>query len=239
MDPATVPMTSRRLLVINPNTNAAVTERVRRAAQACAPAGTALDVVNPELGPFAVETPQDRAAAVPHVLEVISRAAGNYDGYILACFDDIAIAEARRALSAPVISMAEAGIRAAAAHHDRFDVVTTVEAAVPTIAALVQTYGMGERCRVRATGIGVSETAAMTERSEAALAAAIAASRASGSGAIVLGSGAYAGRRQQLSDTFAMPFVDGLEAAIYYCGAAAPTTSVDPAAAFGILQGRS
>ena len=209
--------TSRRLLVINPNTNAAVTERVRRAAKAFAQAGTVLDVVNPELGPLAIETPQDRAAAVPHVLELINRAAGAYDGYILACFDDIAIAEARRALSAPVISMAEAGIRAAAVHHARFDVVTTVKSAVPTIAALVQAYGMSERCTVRATGIGVSETAAMTQRAEAALTSTVGASQASGSGAVVLGSGAYAGRRLQLSDAFSMPFVDGLEAAIDYC----------------------
>ncbi|KKB12228.1 Asp/Glu racemase [Devosia geojensis] len=221
MDRANHPMTSRRLLVINPNTNAAMTERVRRAAEACAPAGTALDVVNPKLGPFAIETPQDRAAAVPHVLELIGRAAGAYDGFILACFDDIAIAEARLALAAPVISMAEAGIRAAAVRHANFDVVTTVEAAVPTIAALVQTYGMSGRCSVRATGIGVSETAAMTERAEAALAAMVEASRASGSGAVVLGSGAYAGRRQQLTQAFAIPFIDGLEAALDYCETAA------------------
>ena len=98
---------------------------------------------------------------------------------------------------------------------------------------------MGERCRVRATGVGVSETATMTAGSEAALAAAITASRQSGAGAIVLGSGAYAGRRQQLSDTFAMPFVDGLEAAIHYCEAASLTTNVDPTAVFGKRQGRS
>lgn len=238
MDQGVRARTSRRLLVINPNTNAAVTERVRRAVEACASASTALDVVNPKLGPFAIETPQDRAAAVPNVLELIGRASGTYDGYILACFDDIAIAEARRAQSAPVISMAEAGIRAAAANFARFDVVTTVQAAVPTIAALVQDYGMGERCTVRATGIGVSETAAMTERAEAALASAIAASRASGSGAIVLGSGAYAGRRQQLSDAFAMPFVDGLEAALAYCQTADPTTAPHPLAAFGIPPAR-
>lgn len=217
MDRSAQHMASRRLLVINPNTNVAVTERVRRAAEACAAPGTAMDVVNPKRGPFAIETPQDRAAAVPHVLELIDQAGAGYDGYILACFDDIAIAEARSSLSVPVISMAEAGIRAAAAQHARFDVVTTVEAAVPTIAALVSAYGMSDRCTVRATGIGVSETAAMTDRAEAALASVVAASRASGSGAIVLGSGAYAGRRQELTETLAIPFIDGLEAALDYC----------------------
>lgn len=223
MDRPVHPLTSRRLLVINPNTNAAVTERVRRAAEACAIPGTAMDVVNPNRGPFAIETTEDRAAAVPHVLDLIGRAGGAYDGYILACFDDIAIAEARSTQSAPVISMAEAGIRAAAAHHARFDIVTTVETAVPTIAALVRVYGMSDRCTVRATGIGVSETAAMTERAETALASVVAVSRASGSGAIVLGSGAYSGRRQELTETLAIPFIDGLEAALDYCENAAFT----------------
>ena len=217
MDRPFDPPTSRRLLVINPNTNTAVTERVRQATRAWALPGTALEVVNPRQGPFAIETPQDRAAAVPHVLNLIGGATGPYDGYILACFDDIAIAEARQALTVPVISMAEAGIRAAAARYARFDVITTVEAAVPTIAGLIEAYGMADRCTVRSTGIGVSETAAMTERAEAALSAAVAASRASGSSAVVLGSGAYAGRRQQLSAAFAMPFIDGLEAALRYC----------------------
>lgn len=211
------PMTGRKLLVINPNTNAAVTERVRRAAQNCVAPGTVLDVVNPRRGPFAIETPEDRAAAVPHVLDLVGREAGGYDGYILACFDDIAIAELRQVLSVPVISMAEAGIRAAAAQHARFDVITTVDAALPTIKALVANYGFGDRCVVRATGIGVSETAAMTERAEAALAETTSACRKYGSGAIVLGSGAFAGRRQQLSNTFAVPFIDGLEAALAHC----------------------
>lgn len=221
MSSATNPMTGRRLLVINPNTNAAVTERVRAAVEVSASPGTTLDVVNPQHGPFAIETPEDRAAAVPHVLDLIHKSGGAYDGFILACFDDIAIAEARRALAVPVISMAEAGIRAAAAFHARFDVVTTVQTAVPTIAALVAGYGMGDRCTVRATGIGVSETAAMTDRAEAAFAVTVGACFKAGSGAIVLGSGAYAGRSQNLSHAFSMPFIDGLEAALAYCENAA------------------
>ena len=215
--PATA-ATGRRLLVVNPNTNGAVTAQVRLAAGACAVPGTRLDVVNPPQGPLAIETPADRAAALPHVLELIDRL-DHYDGYVLACFDDIAVAEARCMLPVPVISMAEAGIRAAAAAHPRFDVVTTVAAAVPTITALVAAYGMAGRCRVVATGIGVSETAAATAGAEAALAAAITASVEAGAGAIVLGSGAYAGRRQQLSQVFGVPFIDGLEAAIAYCEA--------------------
>lgn len=210
--------TGKRLLVINPNTNAAVTQRVRRAAEDCAQAGTRLDVVNPEHGPLAIESVEDRAAAAPHVLELIRRSDG-YDGYVLACFDDIAVAEARDFVAAPVISMAEAGVRAAASHHSRFDVVTTVTSAVPTIEMLVASYGMGSRCRVHATGIGVSDTAAATVSAEAALEARVNSSLRSGAQAIVLGSGAYAGRKFELSQRFGVPIIDGLEAAVAFCEA--------------------
>lgn len=210
--------TRRRLLVINPNTNAAVTSRVRQAAEACAQAGTGLDVVNPQRGPFAIESAADRAAAVPQVLQLI-RQAPAYDGYVLACFDDIAVSEARDLVAAPVISMAEAGVRVAGSEHARFDVVTTVASAVPTIQALLAAYGMAQRCRVRATGIGVSETAAGTRSAEAALEATVLSSLDAGAEALVLGSGAYAGRKSELSRLFGVPFIDGLEAAIAFCEA--------------------
>jgi len=68
----------------------------------------------------------------------------------------------------------------------------------------------------------------MNEWAETALAAAIASSRQDGSEAIVMGSGGYAGRRQQISHALAMPFIDGREAALLSCETAAfnqsPTT---------------
>lgn len=206
-----------KLLVINPNTNPAVTLRVQSAGEACATPGTRLDVVNPERGPFAIETSVDRAAAVPLVLDLIGHSPYDYDGYVMACFDDIAVAEARLALTVPVISMAEAAIRLAAEKYRRFAVITTVNAAVPTIRRLVEAYGLGDRCSFHATGIGVSETVAGTAAAEKALLATVELCRQDGADAIVLGSGAFAGRRQELSELFGMPVIDGLEAAIAFC----------------------
>lgn len=208
--------TGRRLLVINPNTNPEVTRRALSAAQAFANSDVHVDAVNPGLGPFAIETPDDRAAAVPEVLSII-RSRSYYDGYVLACFDDIAIQDARRLVPAPVISMAEAGIRKAAALLNRFAVVTTVDAAVPTIQALTDSYGMAGRHSVLATRIGVAETAIRSDRAEAALSQTILrAQRQFHAEGILLGSGAYAGRSLELERRFGLPFIDGLQAAIEY-----------------------
>lgn len=210
-------VTAKRLLVINPNTNPDVTEQIRRAARAFVAPGTLLDAVNPRRGPFAIETPADCAVATSEVLALI-RATSAYDGYVLACFDDIAIAKARRLVSEPVISMAEAGVRNAAADHERFAVITTVEAAVPTIQRLADSYGMAGRHIVLATGIGVTETAERTVRAEKALSNAVFRCRDEfGAEAILLGSGAYAGRSEELGRLFDIPFIDGLQAAVSYC----------------------
>lgn len=206
-----------RLLIINPNTNGAVTRSIREHALSITPPGVITEVTNPAQGAYAIETTQDKAAATQHVLTLLKqRKAEGFDGYIMACFDDIAIAEARALTQAPVISLAEAGIRYAAASGGHFTVVTTFDEAVPTIEALSAAYGLSERCRVVATGIGVSDTAAQTERAEARLHEAILEAIRLNSSAIVLGSGAFAGRAQALQKRYGIEIKDGFAEALDY-----------------------
>lgn len=210
------PVSVRRLLVINPNTNSDVTARIRRVVQETTSPELVTDVVNPERGPFAIETADDKAWAIPNVLAIIrARRHEGFDGYVLACFDDIAVAEARRLVPVPVVSMSEAGFRGAHASGGPFSVVTTVEEAVPTIRGLAARYGMARHCTVRAAGIGVAEASAQTERAEARLYATIARTiREDGARAILLGSGAFAGRARALQAAFGIPFFDGLTEAL-------------------------
>jgi allantoin racemase len=206
----------RRLLVINPNTNGAVTAQIRRAALAVAPPATEIDVVNPEHGPFAIETPRDRAEAVPNVVSLIEARKGEgFDGYVLACFDDIGVEEARKLVPVPVVSMFGAGVAKVLETGDRFAIITTVQSAVAGIERLAAAYGATHLCTVRAAGVGVAETAARTPLAETRLAAcierAITEDRAA---AIVLGSGALTGRANALAKRFGIPFIDGLAEAI-------------------------
>jgi allantoin racemase len=206
----------RRLLIINPNTNAAVTGRVRLAAEQIASAGTEMVVVNPEDGPFSIESIADRDAAVPQILSLIrSSLADPFDGYVLACFDDIALSEARSIVRAPVVGTCEAGIAAARTVAHRFSVVTTVHSAVPTIHGLLDRYGVSDICTVRAAGIGVAEAAGNGSEVEARIADSIrAAITKDGAEAILLGSGGLTGRAFALSKAFSIPVIDGVVAAI-------------------------
>lgn len=206
-----------RILIINPNTNSTVTQSIRELVLRITPPGVITEVTSPAQGPYAIETEQDKAAATQHVLALVEkRKAEGFSGYIMACFDDIAIAETRQLTQAPVISLAEAGIRYAAASGGRFTVITTFVEAVPTIEALSATYGLSKRCRVVATGLGVADTAAQTEHAEARLHDAIQTAIQLDAQAIVLGSGAFAGRAKALQARYRITVIDGFEEALGY-----------------------
>lgn len=204
----------RRLLVINPNSNAGVTRRIAEHVLAGLPEANSVEVVNPETGPFSIETPADRACAVPIVLDLIRERPG-YDGYVLACFDDLAVEEARGIVDAPVVSMAQAAIEAAAGTGRRYTVVTTVGDQVPAIEGLLAKYDASGLGTVRACRIGVAEAAARTGRAESLLDGQIrAAVGEDGAGLVVLGSGAYAGRASDFGKKYGVHFIEGLPIAI-------------------------
>jgi len=205
-----------RLLVINPNSNATVTARIRQAAEDVVARQTRVTVVNPVDGPYSIEMPDDRVQAVPRIMELIrDGAVEGYDAYVLACFDDMALTEARALVDVPVVGAFEAGIAAIRTVAARFSIVTTVHSAVPGILDLLNDYGAAGLCTVRAAGIGVAAAAGEEEFAEKKITQCIrAAIEEDGADAILLGSGALAGRAASYRRVFPVPVVDPVVAAV-------------------------
>ena len=114
-----------RLLVINPNTTASMTEKIAQAARAAAAPGTEIVATNPREGPASIEGYYDEALCVPGVLEIVRKAQG-VDGVVIACFDDTGLDAVRCLTAAPVIGIGEAGFHFAAMLSNKFSVVTTL-----------------------------------------------------------------------------------------------------------------
>ena len=72
-----------RLLVINPNSTASMTEKIGIAARGAASAGTEIVAVNPAGGPVSIEGYYDEALSVPGLLHVIQTTPG-FDAVIIA-----------------------------------------------------------------------------------------------------------------------------------------------------------
>lgn len=212
----------QRILVINPNSNAAITAQISALADCMRGPGIEASVVNLPGAPIAIQSPADRALAEPLAIARIKTAvAEGFGAVALACFDDIAVG-ARGMVSVPIIDAVDASLTLARACARRFTVVTTFEAAVPQIRRLVFRHGLEEVCTVRAAGVGVSAAAELAPETLARIRAAMAAATdQDGAEAIILGSGALAGRSAILSHGCGVPVIDSIEAAIRLAAASA------------------
>jgi len=144
-----------RLLIVNPNTTASMTEKAAIAARAVARPGTEIIATNPKDGPASIQGFHDVAMCLPGLLAEVSRF-DDIDAVIIACFDDTGLDAARCAVDVPVLGIGEAAFHAASMLSCRFSVVTTLARSVPGIEANLVRYGLMARCTgVRASDIPV------------------------------------------------------------------------------------
>lgn len=205
---------TRQILIINPNSNQEVTKRIQKTADRILESDCKALVLHPSQSPNAIETLAHRKIAEPLALDLLSQHQG-YDGYVMACFDDIAIKASRRFLKVPVVDTVEASINLARLYESKFTIVTTVEAMVPGICSLIHSLGASHQCTVRAAGIGVAEAAAGEPNTLQKIDETIIKARnIDGAKVIILGSGGLAGHADRLTKLHGIPVIDSIEAAI-------------------------
>ena len=120
-----------KIAVINPNSTASMTEKIRAAAAGAAFAGTEVMASNPPDSPASIEGHFDEAACLPGLLREIRRAdAAGVDGFVVACFDDPGLGACREVVAGPVVGICEAAMHFASVIAASFSVVTTLPRAV-------------------------------------------------------------------------------------------------------------
>lgn len=157
-----------KILVINPNTTASMTEHLRRTLEPLKGPDTELTVVNPEHGPVSIESAYDEAFAIPPTLELVCRAeAEGYDAVVLACFSDPGLEAAREMLSIPVVGIEEATLHVASMLGHRFTILTARCQRVPSKIEHVVARGLESRlASVRPLELSVLEMDAEPERTK-------------------------------------------------------------------------
>ena len=206
-----------KLLIINANTTASMTDKIGAAAREVAAAGTEIIAVTPEHGPVSVEGYYDEAFSVPAVLmEVGKGEALGVDAHILACFDDTGLEAARALATAPVIGIGEAAFHMASLLAHRFSVITTLSRSIAAIETNLMKYGLDRRCaKVRAAEVPVlaleDPASDARARIDAEIRRALTEDNAE---AIVLGCAGMADLAQALSKTHGVPVLDGVACAV-------------------------
>ncbi|EJT05064.1 aspartate/glutamate racemase family protein [Rhizobium sp. CCGE 510] len=205
-----------RILIVNPNTTASMTEKAATAARAVAASGTEIIAATSRMGPVSIEGHYDGALAIPGLLtELKERQSTGYDAAVIACFDDTGLEAARSFADVPILGLCESAVATAGFLAQRFTVVTTLERSRVLIDNLVRRYGMGDRAKVRACDIPVLEL-------EDAASGAIGKLRAEieralledGAEAIVLGCAGMTDLARELQAIYGVPVVDGVAAAV-------------------------
>lgn len=205
-----------RILVVNPNTTASMTETIAASARLAASAGTEIMAVTSTMGPASIEGYYDEALAIPGLLEAIAE--GERKGAhaaVIACFDDTGLDAARAMASIPVLGICKTALSLAAFVAQRFTIVTTLERSRVPVESLVRRYGMTTRCNVRAANIPVLSLedpgSGAAERLRDEIRLALEQDRAE---AIVLGCAGMADMARELQVEFGVPVIDGVSAAV-------------------------
>ena len=162
-----------KILIVNPNTTASMTETIGAAARAVAAPGTEISAVTSAMGPVSIEGYYDEAFAVPGLIQALMNAP-DADAAIVACFDDTGLDAARTAAPFPVVGICEAALVTAGQIAKRIAIVTTLPRSIVPLEELVRRYGFAERARVTACDVAVLDLEKPGSGAEAKLEAEIA-----------------------------------------------------------------
>ncbi|MFT4171051.1 MAG: aspartate/glutamate racemase family protein [Rhodocyclaceae bacterium] len=134
-------MSTPRVLIINPNTTASVTDRLTRHAREALP-GAHVDAATAHFGARYIASEAAYTVAAHAVLDTwAAHAHEDHDAVLIGCFGDPGLTALEELCPAHVVGLATASMRAAAGH-GRFAVVTGGARWQPMLERLSQAHGL-------------------------------------------------------------------------------------------------
>ena len=209
-------MTRRpRILVINPNSNEAVTEGLRQAVQPLNyPEGPEIACTTLAEGPYGIET-QEHADSVTIPLRRKVEAAGDVDAFVIACYSDPGLHVVREGTDKPVFGIAESGILTALTRADRFGVIAIKARSIPRHIRYLRQMGLMDRfAGERPLEMSVGEAATGDKTLDRMIEIGRDLRDHDGAGVIVMGCAGMARHRRPLEQALGIPVIDPTQAAV-------------------------
>jgi Asp/Glu/hydantoin racemase len=205
-----------RILILNPNTTASVTDRIAAAARAAAAPGT--EIV-PLTAPRGLPYIANRAEAVlggAIALELLAEHQHTVDAAVIAAFGDPALGGARELFDIPIVGMTEAGLLTACMLGRSFAIVTFSAGLVSWYRECIEWHGLERRCAaIRALDADFASVADVQDEHRARLVALASKTAAEDGADVIVFSGApLSGLAATVRDEIAVPVVDCAAAAL-------------------------
>lgn len=205
-----------RILLVNPNTTEAITERLRAAAQSVALPTTQIVPLTATRGVPYIATRAEAQIGGAVALEMLAEHHERADAAIIAAFGDPGLMGARELFEIPVIGLAEAAMLAACMLGRRFGIVTFARALGPWYEECVAMHGLSGRCAgIRMLDESFTDIADVQEEKEDAIIGLAQRAIVEDAADVVILAGApLAGLAAKVADRIPVPIVDQAQAAL-------------------------
>jgi len=205
----------RRILVVNPNCNEAVTIGLADALAAIRFAdGPEIECRTLAEGPYGIET-QEHVERVTLPLRQLVAGRNDIDAFVIACYSDPGLAVCREATTRPVFGINEAGVLTALARGEHLGVIAIGQPSIRRHVRYMRQMGLMARfAGERPLNMSVAETAS----GERTLSRMIEVGRElrdeDAADVIVMGCAGMARHRQSLEAALGVPVIDPTQAAV-------------------------
>jgi allantoin racemase len=205
-----------RILLANPNTTVAITDRIAQVGRAAASPGTEIIAVTGTTGVPYIATRAEAVIGARVALELLAEHADGCDAAVVAAFADPGVGGARELLSIPVIGMAEAAMLTACMLGRRFSIVTFATAMAPWYRECVDYNGLSSRlASIRCVSGGFSDISTVQDEKRALLIDACReAVEHDEADVVILGGAPLAGLAAKIAGQVSVPLVDAVAAAV-------------------------
>lgn len=205
-----------KILLLNPNTTAAVTDLLHAAGSKVASPGTELVPATAPRGVPYIATRAEAQIGGAIALEMLAEAGDGVDAAIIAAFGDPGLFGARELFSFPVVGLAEAAMLTACMVGRRFSIVTFAGALAPWYEECVAMHGLASRCAGIRTldGSFKSISEVQAEKEELLVALANRAVEQDAADVVILSGAPLAGLAAKVGDRIPVPVIDPIAAAV-------------------------
>lgn len=205
-----------KILLVNPNITAAITEVMALEARRVADPGTEIVTATARFGTLYIENRAEAAIAGHAVLDALAEHGTGCDAAIVSAFGDPGLGGAKELLDIPVVGISEAALLSAWLLGRRFSIVCMTPRLRTWYAECVAEHGLAARlAAVRALDVPVRDITRAHEDLAVPLAALCQRTVDEDEAEVViLGGGPLAGLAHRIAPQVAVPLIDGVACAV-------------------------
>ena len=210
-----MPIEKPQILVINPNSNEAVTEGMAKVLQSFNFSdGPEIVCVSLTQGPFGIESQADIEFVKLPLRNMVSERK-DIEAFVIACYSDPGLQVCREATDRPVFGIQECAVLAAMAQGDRFGVIALQELSIRRHLIYLRQMGvMGRFAKERAVNLSVEECASGAKTFDKLCTVAQQLRDEDKADTVILGCAGMASHRSSLESRIGIPVIDPVEAAV-------------------------